>query len=122
MPMSMKSSHNNGLGKQYDTHHLSYSKLSSNHKNFALAISTHFEPKFLHQTIKSPQWREAMTYEILALEKKNTWFLTHLNIGKAAIGCEWLYHIKYKSDGTIERNKVKLVAKGYTPEEGVDYP
>lgn len=32
-----------------------------------------------------------------------------------------MYKIKYKSDGTIERHKARLVAKEYTQQEGLDY-
>ena len=32
-----------------------------------------------------------------------------------------MYRIKHKSDGSIERYKVRLVAKGYTQVEGQDY-
>jgi hypothetical protein len=41
--------------------------------------------------------------------------------GKKAIGCKWVYKIKYKSDGTLERHKAKLVALGNKQVEGVDY-
>ena len=37
------------------------------------------------------------------------------------IECKWVFKIKRKPDGTIERYKVGLVAKGYSQIEGVNY-
>ncbi|XP_071741905.1 uncharacterized protein [Rutidosis leptorrhynchoides] len=37
------------------------------------------------------------------------------------IGCKWIYKIKYKSNGEIERYKARLVAKGYSQIEGLYY-
>lgn len=62
-----------------------------------------------------------MDTEIQALPANNTWELTDLPTRKKAIGCKWVFRVKYNSDGSIERYKTRLVAKGYTQQEGVDY-
>jgi hypothetical protein len=100
---------------------LSYDWFSSFHKHFALPISASVEPQYFHQAVKHAFWREAMQSEIDALESNNTWTLTHLPPGKTPIGCKWEYKIKHRADGSIERHKAHLVAKGFTQCEGLDY-
>jgi len=41
--------------------------------------------------------------------------------GKKIVSCKWVYTIKHRADGTIERYKAELVAKGYTQSYSVDY-
>ncbi|GJU27320.1 putative ribonuclease H-like domain-containing protein [Tanacetum coccineum] len=52
-------------------------------------------------------------------EPKKT--LVDLPNGKRAIGSKWVFKNKKDERGTVIRNKARLVAQGYTQEEGIDY-
>ena len=62
-----------------------------------------------------------MGLEIDAFQRTETWSITELPPGKKAVGCKWLHSITYNADGTIGRHKSRLVAKGYTQQEGIDF-
>ena len=62
-----------------------------------------------------------MNEELQALEKTHTWDYVDLPPGKKPIGCKWIFKIKTHFDGSIERYKTRLVAKGYSQEYGIDY-
>lgn len=62
-----------------------------------------------------------MKLEIKALEANNTWEIIDKIPGTVTIGSKWVYKIKRKSDGSIERYKARLVTKGYIQTEEIDY-
>ncbi|GJV65537.1 putative ribonuclease H-like domain-containing protein [Tanacetum coccineum] len=53
------------------------------------------------------------------VEPKKT--LVDLPYGKRAIGTKWVYMNKKDERGIVIKNKARLVAQGYTQEEGIDY-
>ncbi|GJR36863.1 putative ribonuclease H-like domain-containing protein [Tanacetum coccineum] len=52
-------------------------------------------------------------------EPKQT--LVELPNGKGAIGTKWVFRNKKNERGIVIKNKARLVAQGYTQEEGIDY-
>ena len=62
-----------------------------------------------------------MRADLHALEENGTWSLTTLLNGKQAVGCKWVYKLKFWVDGSLERHKTRLVAKWYTQQEDVDH-
>ena len=79
------------------------------------------EPTCFENVVGNVHWDDAMNEEMAALESNDTWELVPLPKHKKAIGCKWVYKVKYKADGTIERYKARLVAKGYGQTYGIDY-
>ena len=62
-----------------------------------------------------------MKEKLDALTKNHTWDLVTLPLGQSVVGCKWIYKIKTRSYGSVERYKVRLVAKGFTQEHEIDY-
>ncbi|GJZ30194.1 putative ribonuclease H-like domain-containing protein [Tanacetum coccineum] len=62
-----------------------------------------------------------MQEELLQFKLQQVWTLVDLPYGKRAIGTKWVYRNKKDERGIVIRNKARLVAQGYTQEEGIDY-
>ena len=56
-----------------------------------------------------------------ALHKNETWEVVDLPSGKKPMGWKWVFTIKYKATGSIERYKTRIVTKGYTQTLGINY-
>ena len=62
-----------------------------------------------------------MQSKIQALERNRTWTMQRLPPGKKALGCKWVYRVKYHLDGTIERFKSRLVILDNHQVERINY-
>lgn len=62
-----------------------------------------------------------MEAELDSMQKNGVWELVEPVATQKAIGCKWVFKTKRAADGSIERHKARLVVKGYTQKEGVDF-
>ena len=79
------------------------------------------EPLNFEEAVQDAKWRDAMEQEIQAIQKNGTWEVATLPKGQKAIGVKWVYKVKKNADGKVERNKARLVVKGYSQKHGIDY-
>ncbi|GJU71555.1 ribonuclease H-like domain-containing protein [Tanacetum coccineum] len=101
--------------------YVGYSKLNSEIFCFVTQLNKTREPKSYFEASKYPHWNDAMNQEMDALLRNGTWEIVELPEGRKAIGSKWIYKIKFRSSGEIDRYKARLVAQGFGQKEGIDY-
>jgi transposase InsO family protein len=72
-------------------------------------------------SVDREKWEQAAKDEMDSIQQACTWTLTPLPEDRQAIGCKWVFKIKRKADGSVDRYKMRLVAKGFSQKPGVDY-
>ena len=66
-------------------------------------------------------WYNAMKEEMKSMAKNQVWDLVELTKEVVAIDYKWVYKTKRHASDNIKRNKSRLIAKGLTQKEGIDY-
>ncbi|RVW82594.1 Retrovirus-related Pol polyprotein from transposon RE1 [Vitis vinifera] len=88
--------------------YVTYEGLSPSYRAFATSLDDTQVPNTIQEALKISEWKKAVQDEIDALEKNGTWTITDLPVGKRPVGCKWIFTIKYKADGSVERFKARL--------------
>jgi hypothetical protein len=57
-------------------------------------------------------WPNAIPFELASLHNKGTFRMENLHFGRNGIGNKWVFKVKAKPDGPIDRFKARLVAHG----------
>ena len=81
-------------------------------------------PKSVKEALASPQWREwraAIDKELGSLIDKGVYEVRKIPAGVKAIPTKLVLRIKLKSDGTVEKYKVRCVALGFLQRAGLHY-
>ncbi|XP_062073501.1 retrovirus-related Pol polyprotein from transposon RE2 isoform X1 [Humulus lupulus] len=98
-----------------------YSKLTPQYKAFLTKVEQEVVPRDITEALSREEWKKAVYEEIGALENNTTWTIVTKLEDKHVVGCKWVFIIKHRAYGTIDRYKARLVAKGFTQTYGVDY-
>ncbi|GKB15228.1 putative ribonuclease H-like domain-containing protein [Tanacetum coccineum] len=88
---------------------------------FTRKVKSLEEPKKIFEALQDDSWVQAMQEELLQFKLQQVWVLVDLPHGMKVIGTKWVYRNKRDERGVVVRNKARLVAQGYTQEEGIDY-
>lgn len=84
-------------------------------------------PKSFSQAISGCDagiWKDAMNDEHKSLMDNNAWKLVPRPVNRNVVSCKWIYRVKeeQKVDGCLGiRHKARLVARGFSQIEGLDY-
>jgi hypothetical protein len=74
-----------------------------------------------HDALCEPAWHAAMSDEFSTLSQTRTWVLVTRPPGVNIVGSKWVFRTKHRPDGSVEKHKARLVARGFTQQLGIDY-
>ncbi|CAI7788646.1 unnamed protein product [Closterium sp. NIES-53] len=84
------------------------------------------EPATVQQALggeHKEKWREAMDKELKALQERNTLKVVPIDVArnKTILTGKWVFRVKTKADGTIDKFKARWVVRGFDQEHGRDF-
>ncbi|GJT27147.1 putative ribonuclease H-like domain-containing protein [Tanacetum coccineum] len=87
---------------------------------FTLTVSR-TEPKIIKEAMADYAWIEAMQEELHQFDRLDVCELVDRPLCKNVINMKWLWKNKRDEENTVIRNKARLVSKGYSQQEGIDF-
>ncbi|XP_072090474.1 uncharacterized mitochondrial protein AtMg00820-like [Arachis hypogaea] len=90
-------------------------------KHNDLAPISQIEPQNVKEALNDPSWVKAMEEELIQFEKNKVWIFVPTSNRKKVTSTKWIFRNKLAEDGSIARNKARLVAQRYDQEEGIDF-
>lgn len=89
--------------------------------NVVASLDNDTEPRTHVQALKDPRWRDSICGEMNSQMQNLTWNLVPRDPSYNLVGCRWVFRIKQLADGSVDRFKSRLVAKGFNQRPGIDY-
>ena len=81
-------------------------------------------PKTIGEALQGPhseKWRKTMQSEMDSLRENGVYEIVDRPVGKKVVQSKWVLRVKTNELGEIEKYKARVVAKGYSQVEGIDY-
>ena len=75
----------------------------------------------IDEALEDPDWVVAMQEELNNFTRNEVWVLEERPQDKNVIGTKWVFRNKQDEYGVVDRNKTRLVAKGFAQVEGLDF-
>ncbi|GJW53161.1 retrovirus-related pol polyprotein from transposon TNT 1-94 [Tanacetum coccineum] len=97
---------------------LSHLQTIKTHQTSTISLT---EPKNIKEAMLDRTWIESMQDELNQFKRLDVWELDSLPEGRHAIKVKWLWKNKTDAENTVIRNKSRLISKGYSQQEGIDF-
>jgi hypothetical protein len=78
------------------------------------------EPYKIEDALRDPDWVVAMQEELNNFTRNEVWHLVP-RPNQNVVGTKWVFRNKQDEHGVVTRNKARLIAKGYSQVEGLDF-
>jgi hypothetical protein len=114
------------LGSPYDAEEAAFAAGIDDTLSTALPYASQIPiPLTYRAAINDPdhgtKWKEAIEREVSELKGNDTWEEVDIQRGVNLVSTKWVFTVKRKLDGTVERFKARLVARGFSQVHGIDY-
>lgn len=76
-------------------------------------LATDIEPATATQAFADERWRRALSDEFDAQTRNQSWDLVLRTLAPNLVGCKWVFKLKLLSNGSLDRFKARLVARGF---------
>nr|KYP61747.1 hypothetical protein KK1_016257 [Cajanus cajan] len=82
-----------------------------------ISLLSQTESRTTDKALSDESWVQSMQEELSQFQKNDVWKLVPMPKDRTIIGTKWVYKNKLDESGNMLRNKIRLVAKGYSQQE-----
>ena len=79
------------------------------------------EPYSFEEAVQQPIWADSMVEEYDFIVQNNVWDVVQRPENKSFVISRWLYKVKQAADVSVDKNKARLVTRGFSQIDGIDY-
>ena len=79
------------------------------------------EPTTYEEASRHQVWKDSITNEFQSIMKNDVWEVVSRPQGKSVVTSKWIFNIKHEQYSSMEKHKARIVARGFSQKEGIDY-